>query len=146
MSTLCHGEKRPNPSNPKGLGVNQDSPCVPHGRGEVLLEDRAKKMEEPRDQGKKAAAAAVRGERRRVGREGKKGRREITAGGLNTAVKFNCRYYRPKSRYHWRARDLRAEFCGVLAYRCYWASAGTTGRTGNSTSELNVANLEPNQS
>jgi len=127
MSTLCHGERRPNPSNPKGLGVNQDSPRVPHGRGKVLLKDRAKKMEETRDRGKRVAAAAGRREEIRVGRVGKKERREITAGCLNTTVKINCRYYRPKSRYHRRARDLRAEFCGILAYRCYRASAGTTG-------------------
>ena len=73
MSTLHLGEKRPNPSNPKGLGVNQDSPRVPHGRGKVLLKDRAKKMEEPRDGGKKAAAAAGRREERK-GRAGGKER------------------------------------------------------------------------
>ena len=78
-STLCHGEKRPNPSNPKGLGVNQDSPCVPYGRGKVLLKDRARKMEEPRDRDKKAAAAAGR-------REESKGR----AGGEEGEKRNNC--------------------------------------------------------
>ena len=65
--------------------------------------------------------------RGRVGRVGKKERREITTGGLNTAVKINCRYYRPKGWYHRRARNLHGEICEILAYRCYWASAGTTG-------------------
>jgi len=64
---LRHGEEGPNPRKPKGLGVNQEPPCIPHGRGKVLLKDRVKKMEEPRDRGKKAAAAAGR-------REEKKGR------------------------------------------------------------------------
>jgi len=59
MSTLRHGEEGPIPRKPKGLGVNQEPPRVPHGRGKVLLKDRAKKMEKPRDRGKKAVAAAV---------------------------------------------------------------------------------------
>jgi len=66
MSTLRHGERRPNPSNPKGLGVNKDSPRIPHGRGEDLLEERAKEKKEPRDRAKNTAAAAG-------GREKKKG-------------------------------------------------------------------------
>jgi len=65
MSTLHLGEKRPNPSNPKGLGVNQDSPRVPHDRGKVLRKDRAKKMKEPRDRAKRAAAAAARREEKK---------------------------------------------------------------------------------
>ena len=69
---MRHGEKRPNPSNPKGLGVNQDSPCVPYGRGKVLLKDRAKKMEKPRDRGKKAVAAAVGRREEKKGRVGGK--------------------------------------------------------------------------
>jgi len=72
MSTLRHGEKRPNPSNPKGIRVNQDSPHIPHGRGKVLLKDRAEKMEETKDRGKRVAAAAGRGEEIRVGRVGKR--------------------------------------------------------------------------
>jgi len=126
---LRHEERRPNPSSPKGLGVNQEPPRVPHGRSKVLLKDRAKKMEETIDRGKRVAAAAGRREEIRVGRVGKKERREITAGGLNTTVKINCRYYQPKGRYHRRARNLRREWpTGATGLRPVSpAGAGTTG-------------------
>jgi len=68
---LLHGEKWTNPSKPTGLGVNQEPPRVPHGRGKVLLKDRAKKMEGPRDRGKGSAVAAGRREERK-GRAGGK--------------------------------------------------------------------------
>ena len=67
--TLLHKEEEPNPSKPTGLGVNQGPPRVPHGRGKVLLKDRATKMEEARDRGKRRAAAAV-SWRERKGRAG----------------------------------------------------------------------------
>ena len=91
---MLHREKRPNPSKPTGLGVNQEPPRVPHGRGKVLLKDRAKKMEEPRDRGKRRAAAAVR-RRERKGRAGGKemGKRN-NCGGLIYRSKKHCRYYR----------------------------------------------------
>ena len=125
--TLFHEEEEPNPSKPTGLGVNQGPPRVPHGRGKVLLKDRAKKTEEPRDRGKRRAAAAVR-RRERKGRAGgeEMGKRN-NCGGLYTAVKSTAGTTGFRGRYHRRARDLREEFCGILAYRCYRALAGTTG-------------------
>jgi len=65
--------------------------------------------------------------RRRVGWVGRDKAKKITTGGLNTAVKSTAGTTSFKGRYHRRARDLRAEFCGILAYRCYRALAGTTG-------------------
>jgi len=65
--------------------------------------------------------------RRRVGRVGRDKAKKITTGGLNAAVKSIAGTTGVKGRYHRRARDLRAEFCGILAYRCYRASVGTTG-------------------
>jgi hypothetical protein len=118
---LLHKEEEPNPSKPTGLGVNQGPPRVPHGRGKVLLKDRAKKTEEPRDRGKRRAAAAVR-RRERKGRAGgeEMGKRNNCGGLIYRSKKKHCQYHR-------RARDLREEFCGILAYRCYRALAGTTG-------------------
>jgi len=85
-------------------------------------------MEEQRDRGKRRAAAAVR-RRERKGRAGGEEirEREITAGALYTAVKSTAGTTGFRGRYHRRARDLREEFCGILAYRCYRALAGTTG-------------------
>jgi len=53
--------------------------------------------------------------RGRVGRVGRDKRERITAGGLNTAVKSTAGTTGCKGRYHRRARDLRAGFCGILA-------------------------------
>jgi len=83
-----------------GLGVNREPPRVPHGRGKVLLKDRAKKMEEPRDRGKRSAAAAGREEERRVGRVGRDKGKRITAGGLNTVVKSTAGTTGFKGWYH----------------------------------------------
>jgi hypothetical protein len=125
--TLLHKEEEPNPSKPTGLGVNQGPLRVPHGWGKVLLKDQATKMEEQRDRGKGRAAAAVRWRERKGRAGGEEIRKGITAGGLYTAVKSTAGTTGFRGQYHRRARDLRDEFCGILAYRCYRALAGTTG-------------------
>jgi len=65
--------------------------------------------------------------RRRGGRVGRDKAKKITTGYLNTVEKSNAGTTGFKGRYHRRARDLCAEFYGILACRCYRASAGTTG-------------------
>ena len=127
--TLLHKGEEPNPSKPTGLGVNQELPRVPHGRGKVLLKDRAKKMEEPRDRGKKRAAAAVR-KRERKGRAGgeEMGRRN-NRGLLIYRSKKHCRYYRQQGPVPPAGQRPQEGFCENLAYRCYRDLAGTTGRS-----------------